>query len=73
MNNVIVKIEKLNPSSETIYYKNFMLMHNWEEITVTRFNMLSNGQIMEWNTMPKKLIKDTRTTTTYLRGAEDGF
>ncbi len=54
---VEVKIEKLNPKTKIAYFKKFILRDHWEEITVTRFDMLSNGEIIEWSTVPKTLIK----------------
>ena len=56
---VDVKIEKLNPISKIIYFKRFLLKVPWEEVTVTRFTMLANGDTINWNQMPKTLIRST--------------
>jgi len=54
-----IKIEKLNPSVKTLFYKKLLLSRQWEEVTVTRFIMDSGGNISAWNTLSKKLIKSS--------------
>ncbi len=33
------------------------MKNKWEEITVTRFVMTSQGDIINWDDLPKKLLK----------------
>ncbi|MFH0892633.1 MAG: hypothetical protein V1867_07740 [Candidatus Falkowbacteria bacterium] len=51
-----IKIEKLNPSVKTLFYKKLLLSRQWEEVTVTRFSMDNGGNTSAWNTLNKKLI-----------------
>ena len=54
---VTIRIDKLNPSVRTVFRKTVKLKHKWDEITVTRFTMASDGNILEWTDLPKKLIE----------------
>ncbi len=54
---VEVRIDKLNPKVETIFYKKIVMKSRWEEITVTRFVMTSEGDIISWDDLPKKLLE----------------
>jgi hypothetical protein len=54
---VEVRIDKLNPKVETIFYKEFVMRSRWEEITVTRFVMANDGDIISWDDLPKKLLE----------------
>ena len=54
---VEVRIDKLNPKVETVFYKKIMMKSRWEEITVTRFVMTNQGDIINWDDLPKTLIK----------------
>ena len=54
---VEVRIDKLNPKVETLFYKEIMMHNRWEEITVTRFVMTHQGEIISWDDLPKKLLK----------------
>ena len=59
---VEVRIDKLNPKVETIFYKKIMMRHRWEEITATRFVMTNQGDIISWDDLPKTLIKIASAT-----------
>ena len=54
---VEVRIDKLNPKVETIFYKKIVMKRKWEEITVTRFVMTNEGDIISWDDLPKKLLE----------------
>jgi hypothetical protein len=59
---VEVRIEKLNPSSKTVFYKKVDLINHWEEITITRFTMLENGDIFQFDNLEKSLIESRRSS-----------
>jgi hypothetical protein len=54
---VEVRIDKLNPKVQTIFYKKIVMKSKWEEVTVTRFVMTDQGDIISWDDLPKKLLK----------------
>jgi hypothetical protein len=54
---VEVRIDKLNPQVQTIFYKKIEMKRRWEEITVTRFVMTNQGEIISWDELPKTLLK----------------
>jgi len=54
---VEVRIDKLNPKVETVFYKKILMKSRWEEITVTRFVMTNQGDIIDWDDLPKTLVK----------------
>jgi hypothetical protein len=54
---VEVRIDKLNPKVETIFYKEIVMRNRWEEITVTRFVMTNDGDVISWDDLPKKLLE----------------
>jgi hypothetical protein len=54
---VEVRIDKLNPKVETIFYKEIMMKSRWEEVTIARFVMTNQGDIISWDDLPKKLLK----------------
>jgi hypothetical protein len=54
---VEVRIDRLNPKVETVFYKKIMMKSRWEEITVTRFVMTNQGDIIDWDDLPKTLVK----------------
>jgi hypothetical protein len=53
---VEVRIDKLNPKVETLFYKKIVMKSRWEEVTVTRFVMTNQGDIISWDDLPKKLL-----------------
>ena len=54
---VEVRIDKLNPNVQTVFYKKIVMKAKWEEVTVTRFVMTHQGDIISWDDLPKKLLK----------------
>jgi hypothetical protein len=54
---VEIRMDKLNPRLETVFYKKIKMDQTWEEVTVTRFVMTEQGDIISWDDLPKKLIK----------------
>jgi len=52
-----VRIDKLNPSVVTVFNKTFILKKHWEEVTVIRFEMKANGEMIDVNDLPTSLIK----------------
>ena len=54
---VHVAIDKLNPSLKPVLIKDVLLEVKGDEVTVTRFEMGSNGDILAMNDMPKTLIE----------------
>ena len=52
-----VRIDKLNPTIKTVFYKKIVMQTGWEQITVTRFVMTQEGEILKWDDLPKDLIK----------------
>ena len=54
---VEVRIDKLNPKIQTLFYKKIMMNRTWEEVTVTRFVMTNQGDIIDWDDLPKKLLQ----------------
>ena len=56
---VSVRIDKLNPSSVTIFNKEIGLDTTGDEKTVTRFHMTAGGDILKWDDTPKQLIQST--------------
>jgi len=53
---VNVTVDKLNPTIQTIILKKIEMTQSWEEVTVARFEMTSNGDIMSIEDLPKKLV-----------------
>jgi hypothetical protein len=58
---VSVKIEKVNPTVEVVYYDTMTLTHMGEEKTAARFRVAENGNVVEVNHRPKSLIQMTRS------------
>lgn len=52
-----VTVDKLNPKLKTIIAKDISLGQRGDEVTVARFEMGSNGDILATNDMPKNLIQ----------------
>ena len=53
---VRVTVDKLNPTIKPILAKDILLSERGDEVTVARFEMGSNGDILSTNDIPKKLI-----------------
>ena len=58
---VSVRIDKLNPTSVTVFNKEITLNETGEEVTVTRFHMTADGDILKWDSTPKQLVMSTAT------------
>lgn len=54
---VIVQIDKLNPIVKTLLHKIIILSYYWQEETVARFNMLTDGSILSWDDLPMRLVE----------------
>jgi hypothetical protein len=53
---VSVKVEKLNPSVQLVYYQTMMLDHTDEEKTAIRFTLSDDGSVVRTNDNEKSLI-----------------
>jgi hypothetical protein len=53
---VTVSIDKINPNFRTVFLKEVVLSENWQEITVTRFDMTPQGEILSFDPLPKQLV-----------------
>jgi len=58
---VSVKIEKVNPTVEVVYYDTIMMDHMGEEKTAARFKITDNGDVIDVNHRAKSLIQLTRS------------
>jgi len=58
---VSVKIEKVNPTVEVVFYDTIMLDHMGQEKTAARFKIAENGNIVDVNHRDKSLIQLTRS------------
>ena len=57
---VSVKVEKLNPKVEVVFYDRLILDHTGDEKTALRFTIDEDGKVTGINTRPKSLIRETR-------------
>jgi hypothetical protein len=53
---VTVRLDKVNPALEVVYYATTTLEKRGEEQTALRFNIGSDGRITHINTLPKSLV-----------------
>jgi hypothetical protein len=58
---VSVKIEKVNPTVEVVFYDTIMLDHMGQEKTAARFKVAENGNVVDVNHRDKSLIQLTRS------------
>ena len=58
---VTVKVEKLNPTVEVVYYDTIMVDHSGQEDTAVRFNVAENGSVTDVSHRTKSLIQLTRS------------
>ena len=61
---VSVKVEKLNPRVEVVFYDRLFLDHTGDEKTAVRFTIDEGGKVVDINTRPKSLIRETRKVRT---------
>ena len=64
---VTARIEKLNPSVQTILVKDVNLMVDNDEKTICRFILNQQGDIIEISDLPKELVKRERVPESELR------
>jgi hypothetical protein len=57
---VTVKIEKVNPAVEVVFYGTIVLNRQGDEKTVVRFRVAENGKVVDVNHREKSLIQLTR-------------
>jgi hypothetical protein len=57
---VAVRVEKINPKVEVVFYDRLTLDHTGDEKTAVRFTIGEDGKIADINTHPKSLIRETR-------------
>ena len=57
---VRVKVEKVNPRLQVIFYDTLNLDHKGHELTAVRFTMDADGAVGNVNTRTKSLIQQTR-------------
>ena len=58
---VTVKVEKLNPTVQVVYYDTLILDHSGQENTAVRFRVAENGEVTEVSHRAKSLIQLTRS------------
>jgi hypothetical protein len=58
---VTVKVEKLNPSVQVVYYDTLTLDHSGQEDTAVRFRVAENGDVTDIGHRAKSLIQLTRS------------
>ena len=54
-----LKVEKVNPQLEVIYYGTINLTKKGEERTATRFKISQEGTVLVTGNLYKKLVPDT--------------
>jgi hypothetical protein len=57
---VAVRVEKINPKVEVVFYDRLTLDHTGDEKTAVRFTIDKGGKVVDINTRPKSLIRETR-------------
>jgi hypothetical protein len=57
---VAVKVEKINPKVEVVFYDRLTLDHTGDEKTAVRLTIDKDGKVVDINTRPKSLIRETR-------------
>jgi hypothetical protein len=53
---VTVKVEKINPTVEVLYYGTVELTFRGEERTATRFTVRPDGSVTDVNSLPKRIV-----------------
>src|ERR1700747_529465 len=61
---VSVKVEKLNPKAEVVFYDRLSLDNTGDERTARRSTTDDKGNVADINTRPKSLIRETRKVRT---------
>jgi len=55
---VEVSIDKLNPTVKKVFFGRKVLVSQWQEETVARFTMLADGGIVNWDDLPKDIVRE---------------
>jgi hypothetical protein len=58
---VTIKVEKINPTVEVVFYDTVTLDHSGQENTAVRFNVAESGNVTEVSHRAKSLIQLTRS------------
>lgn len=58
---VVVRMDKLNPSVKTIVNQMYTLEKKWDQITVLRFTLDSKGEIISRSKLPVDLVVEDNT------------
>jgi uncharacterized protein YfaP (DUF2135 family) len=58
-----IKVEKLNPKVEVVFYGEIVLGRPSEERTAARFSLRSDGRVVDVNQLPKPLVPLRRTAS----------
>jgi hypothetical protein len=53
---VTVRVDKVNPTLEVVYYDTITLEHKDEERTAVRFSIMSDGRVSNINHVAKELV-----------------
>ena len=56
---VEVKVERVNPKVKVVFYDTIMLTGQGDEKTAVRFTILTDGDVVDINSVPKKLYGNT--------------
>ena len=51
----VLKVEKVNPTLQTVFVRKVVMEQQDDELTVVRFVLDQNGQIESMNSLPKRL------------------
>ena len=58
---ITIKVEKINPVVEVVYYDTLTVEHSGQENTAVRFSVAENGKVTEVSHRTKSLIQLTRS------------
>jgi len=58
---VTIKVEKINPTVEVVFYDTLTLDHSGQENTAVRFNIADSGRVTDISHRAKSLIQLTRS------------
>src|SRR5262245_33045184 len=61
---VKIRVEKVNPKVQVIYYGTVELKGTGSEVTACRFTVAADGSVTDVNTMQKSLVRETRRVRT---------
>ncbi|MCW9035095.1 MAG: hypothetical protein OQJ97_12810 [Rhodospirillales bacterium] len=58
--NAVVRVVKVNPVAEIMFYKSIEMEQAGEEVTAVRFTMEKDGSLNNINTLAKKIVKERK-------------